>query len=191
MGYLTAQLYDDTSRLSQERGRQYFSRGAVKRIEGDALSVNAVVQGSMRYDVTISHIDEFLDYSCTCMYYEREFDPCKHIWATCLAAEQEGYLTGRELAEIAPVSFRTKAKPRTDGKNPPAPPSWKKQLQPLLSAMEAEENRLRFAAAPERELVYLIDTDATLARERLVVEVAQRDKKMNGTWGKLKSKSSA
>jgi superfamily II DNA or RNA helicase len=122
------------------------------------------------------------------MYYEREFDPCKHIWATCLAAEQEGYLTGRELAEIAPVSFRTKAKPRTDGKNPPAPPSWKKQLQPLLSAMEAEENRLRFAAAPERELVYLIDTDATLARERLVVEVAQRDKKMNGTWGKLKSK---
>ena len=94
MGYLTEELSDEIGRLSQQRGRQYFLSGAVKRIKGDALSINAVVQGTIQYDVTISNVDGFLDYSCTCPYFERDFEPCKHIWAACLAAEQQGFLKG-------------------------------------------------------------------------------------------------
>ena len=91
MGYLTEELSDEIGRLSQQRGRQYFLSGAVKRIEGDALSINAVVQGTIQYDVTISSVDGFLDYSWTCPFFERDFKPCKHIWRACLAAEQKGY----------------------------------------------------------------------------------------------------
>src|SRR5256885_12669903 len=94
MGYLTEQIADEVGRLSQERGRQYYIRGAVKQIDGDDLSVNAVVQGTIRYNVEITSIDEFLDYSCSCPYFERDLEPCKHIWAVALTAEQKGYLRG-------------------------------------------------------------------------------------------------
>ncbi len=157
MGYLTEELSDEIGRLSQQRGRQYFLSGAVKRIEGDALSINAVVQGTIQYDVTISSVDGFLDYSCTCPYFERDFEPCKHIWAACLAAEQKGYLKGagefasHDFSEAIPV-FPRKAYPKPAlVKKPPPAPGWKKQLQPLLAKMGADENRLRFTTAPERE----------------------------------------
>ena len=74
MGYLTEQIAEEVGRLSQERGRQYYIRGAVKQIDGDASSVNAVVQGTIRYNVKITSIDEFLDYSCSCPYFERDLE---------------------------------------------------------------------------------------------------------------------
>jgi superfamily II DNA or RNA helicase len=195
MGYLTEELSDEIGRLSQQRGRQYFLSGAVKRIEGDALSINAVVQGTIQYDVTISSVDGFLDYSCTCPYFERDFEPCKHIWAACLAAEQQGYLKGAgdfaspDFSEAIPEVFPRKAYPKPAlVKKPPPPPGWRKQLQPLLAKMGADESRLRHTTAPEREFVYIINAGATLAQERLTVEVAQREKKINGEWGKLKTK---
>ena len=170
MGYLTEELSDEIGRLSQQRGRQYFLSGAVKRIEGDALSINAVVQGTIQYDVTISSVDGFLDYSCTCPYFERDFEPCKHIWAACLAAEQKGYLKGagefalHDFSEAIPV-FPRKAYPKPAlVKKPPPAPGWKKQLQPLLAKMGADENRLRFTTAPEREFMYIINAGATLAQ---------------------------
>ena len=195
MGYLTEELSDEIGRLSQQRGRQYFLSGAVKRIEGDALSINAVVQGTIQYDVTISSVDGFLDYSCTCPYFERDFEPCKHIWAACLAAEQRGYLKGAgdfaspDFSEAIPEVFPRKAYPKPALLKKPAPtPGWRKQLQPLLAKMGADENRLRFTTPTEREFVYIINAGATLTEERLTVEVAQRDKKTNGEWGKLKTK---
>ena len=195
MGYLTEELSDEVGRLSQQRGRQYFLSGAVKRIKGDALSIDAVVQGTMQYDVNISNVDGFLDYSCTCPYFERDFEPCKHIWAACLAAEQKGYL--KRAGDIASPDFsaavpdvffrRTYPKPALV-KKPSATIGWREQLQPLLAKMGADENRLRFTTTPEREFVYIVNAAATLAQEQLTVEVAQRDKKLNGEWGKLKTK---
>jgi superfamily II DNA or RNA helicase len=193
MGYLTEKISDEVSRLSQQRGRDYFARGAVKRLEGDALSIEAVVQGTMKYDVKIYIIDDFLDYACSCPYFERDLDPCKHIWAACLAAEREGFLKGaedftsRELFEPVPEVLPGRAKPSLVNK-PPATPGWKKRLEPLLGALQADENRSRSATVADRELVYIIDVPGTLTLERLNVEVAQRDKKMNGTWGRLKIK---
>ena len=186
MGYLTEQIADEVGRLTQERGRQYFHRGAVKSIDGDHSSVHAVVQGTIRYDVEITSIDEFLDYSCSCPYFERDLEPCKHIWAVSLAAEQEGYLRGREsfsaLDSFAPVAKLVQVK------NPQPAPSWKKQLEPLLNSLQAAENRSRFSAPTEREFIYIIDVSATRSAERLVIDVAQRERRTNGLWGKLKTK---
>ncbi|HEY7322847.1 MAG TPA: SNF2-related protein [Candidatus Binatia bacterium] len=196
MGYLTEELSGETGRLSQQRGRQYFLSGAVQRIAGDELSINAVVQGTIQYDVTISSVDGFLDYSCTCPYFERDFEPCKHIWAACLAAEQHGYLKGSGDFTTAgfsemipePVSGKVYAQPRLVQETKLG---WRKQLQPLLAKLGADESRLRFRSAAEREFKYIINVGATLAHERLIVEVAQRDKKINGEWGKLKTKKLA
>src|SRR5690349_20521497 len=117
MGYLTEQLGEEVGRLTQERGREYFKRGAVQRIEGDRTSVRAVVQGTLRYDVEITRIDEFLDYSCTCAFFERDLEPCKHIWATVLAAEQRGYLRGRETGTDFEFQLPAKTPPANRGKS--------------------------------------------------------------------------
>ena len=192
MGYLTEQIVDEVGRLSQERGRQYYVRGAVKQITGDSTSVQAVVQGTMRYNVEIASIDDFLDYSCSCPYFERDLEPCKHIWATCLAAEQRGYLRGLghgregDRFPIQRESFlRTVAMKPASVKDLP---TWKKQLAPLLNALEAQESRNRFSAPAEREFLYVIDTEDTQFAERLVVEIVQRERRANGAWGKLKIK---
>lgn len=191
MGYLTEQLADEVGWLSQERGRQYYIRGAVKQIAGDSGSVNAVVQGTVRYNVEIVSIDDFLDYSCSCPYFERDLEPCKHIWAACLAAEQKGYLKGIENYRQPNRFAANREASRPAPIKTPPPPSWKKQLAPVISSLEAAENRWRLSAPAEREFVYVIDGAATLAEQRLVLEVVQRERRANGAWGKLKTKKLA
>jgi hypothetical protein len=70
-------------------------------------------------------------------------------------------------------------------------PTWRKQLAPLLSALEAQESRNRLSAPAEREFLYVIDTEDTQFAERLVVEIVQRERRANGAWGKLKIKKLA
>jgi hypothetical protein len=182
MGYLTEQISEEVGRLTQERGREYFNRGAVERIEGDRTSVRAVVQGTLRYDVEIARIDEFLDYSCSCPFFERDLEPCKHIWATVLAAEQRGYLRGRETG--SDFDFQL------PGKAPPAQ-SWKKQLEPLFESLRAAEKRAQSPAGPDREFVYVIDASASQSAGRLIIDAAQRERRADGSWGKLKEKKLA
>src|SRR5512145_2697549 len=193
MGYLTEQIADEVGRLTQERGRQYYVRGAVTQIDGDGRSVNAVVQGTLRYTVEIMSIDDFLDYSCSCPYFERDLEPCKHIWATCLAAEKRGYLRKeQERTRFQPAHelFPSKRARPTLIRKPP-PTGWQEQLAPVLSSLATAEYRSRFSQPAEREFIYLIDAEGTLSVDRVVLEVAQRQRLVNGAWGKLKTKKLA
>ena len=193
-GYLTAKLSSQIDRLSRERGRSYFLNHAVDLLEGDEWSVDATVQGTRLYYVTISRGEDAFEVSCTCPYHERELATCKHIWATFLAAEEEGYLDG--VDNTVPIRIedggaesilQKKIKPPPPAKRN-QPPGWQQQLRGLRSAMEAGETGARSESLTERELVYLIELDATLARQQLTVEVAQREKRLNGSWGKLKTR---
>ena len=187
MGYLTDQIGDEVGRLTQERGRQYFLRGAVKSIDGDDASVNAIVQGTMSYRVEISSIDGFVDYSCSCPYFQRDFEACKHIWAVVLSAEQKNYLH-RPGHFISGERFSALPKPfalTEPDADKPAPPPWKKQLEPLFYSFEMTE-RASLEPPSEREMVYMIDTSAAPNEDRLIVSVAQRERRTNGAWGKLK-----
>lgn len=185
----------------------YFFAGSVKRIEGDAWRANATVQGSSLYDVRIASDDDFLDVNCSCPYFARELETCKHIWAAFLAAEREGILKGPASKKSLQIfeSFdegeeggngvqvvdevrrgsRTQTKPAAS----PGPPrsGWKQLIQSVRSAMASAEHRPVSARAPERELFYLVDADYTLDSQQVVIEVARRERKLNGDWGKLKS----
>ncbi|MGN6734783.1 MAG: SWIM zinc finger family protein, partial [Candidatus Binatia bacterium] len=186
MGYLTQQIADEVGRLTQERGRQYFLRGAVASIEGDNLSINAVVQGTMRYHVQIKNLDEFIDYSCNCPFFERDFEPCKHIWAAALKAEQHGYLRGRD--KLSSVAFHSEHQPAGVVRSVASASglSWQKQLEPLFHSMALAESRSA-VTAPAREFLYIVDGAATASADHLIIEVAQRELRSNGTWGKLKT----
>ncbi len=196
MGYLSEKISKQVDRLSQERGRLYFIGGAVKRIEGDAWRVDARVQGSHLYAVRIAFADDFLEVTCSCPFFDRDLETCKHIWAAVLAAEREGFLK-EPASRAALVLFETYGGDgefaHEIGQQPrplrePPLPSWKQQLKTLRGAMESAEARISGMAPPEREMLYLIDARDTLETGRLIVEVAQRERKLNGSWRKPKSR---
>ncbi|HWP60433.1 MAG TPA: DEAD/DEAH box helicase [Candidatus Acidoferrales bacterium] len=192
MGYLTEKVFYLANRLTRERGRSYFEHGAVDLLEGDEWSVEAAVQGTRLYSVTIERADDSIEASCTCPYYERETAFCKHIWATVLAAEEEGYLDGSgggPLDGTEPVSRRARGKieARQRMKKQPGR-AWKDELRGLQNALEICARRPRAGFLSEREFLYLIDLRDSEASGRVVIEVAQREKRMNGAWGALKTK---
>ncbi len=107
---LSANLTSLVSKRTRERGRDYFASRRVTLVRGDAWHVDATVQGSRSYDVKLSREQDEIEAWCTCPYCGDYFEPCKHIWATLLAAEAEGYLEGdsgrsaRHLTLDAPYS---------------------------------------------------------------------------------------
>src|ERR1051325_4839164 len=191
MGYLTDAIADQVAPLTKQRGRSYFLNGAVHLIEGDDEHVTATVQGSRRYSVEISAGEVLVDSSCTCPFFTRDFEPCKHIWATALAAEQKGYVgLARELVDddlqidVEPKFARNG--PARAEKRPPAA-DWKYDLHKLRQAIASRNPRSTLTSPPERQLIYLIDIDTSADTRKLVLEVAHRDRKKDGNFGKLKT----
>ena len=80
--------------MTRERGRDYFAARRVTVVKGNAWRVDATVQGSRLYDVNLVRERDAIEAWCSCPYCEQYFEPCKHIWATLLAAEAGGYLQG-------------------------------------------------------------------------------------------------
>jgi hypothetical protein len=91
---LTTSLTAHVAKKIRDRGRDLFWARAVKIEEGDAYYVDATVQGGRKYDVTLSWEDGGVTGWCTCPYCEDNLEVCKHMWATLLAAEGQGYLRG-------------------------------------------------------------------------------------------------
>src|SRR5256885_1226411 len=74
----------------RSRGREYFVSGAVRdvRVENDLIV--ATVRGGTAYRVALAPSNDALGVTCSCPYFADRFEPCKHIWATILAAESQG-----------------------------------------------------------------------------------------------------
>ena len=79
------------------RSRSYAS--AVRIVSGDAVHVDALVQGTHEYDVFLTVEGTQLVACCTCPFFEDRFEPCKHIWAVVDAAVARGHLDA--LASVA------------------------------------------------------------------------------------------
>ena len=192
MGYLTDELDAETAPITQKRGRTYYAHGAVRLLDAGDRAVSARVQGSQVYRVSLSVADGFIDYSCTCPFFTSDFNACKHIWATALAAEERGCLKrildsedhrGARGVSLVPgeASARRVRPPKGQA------PGWQQQLQTLRHALTPAVTPFDDRLVPERELFYLIDVDYTVSRGKLTIEVARRERKTNGDWGKLKS----
>ena len=89
---LTSHLRQQVSRKVRQRGGHYYRSRAVFIHTADANSVVATVEGGDTYEVSLSREASTLNVSCTCPYFQGGSGPCKHIWATLLAAEDKGFL---------------------------------------------------------------------------------------------------
>src|SRR5215204_5896838 len=157
MGYVTDEIAAETAGLTQQRGREYFQRGRVREVVGDEHSIDATVLGTDRYEVELSIVEDALDYSCSCPYYLRDFDVCKHIWAAALAAEQRGLLKDLLLeGAVAPAQTARAQSSGKGGHQPalkkPPEPDWKRSLDSMRTAMDAAQWRAADSAPAEKEL---------------------------------------
>jgi hypothetical protein len=189
-GYLTDKFSHDVDARTRSRGRAYFSAGAVRKLSGDEWSVEAKVQGSRLYEVDIFRLENSFESSCSCPYYGGSADICKHIWATFLAAEKAGYLRGDDdhwrvhgsnhSGEILP---REGSQPSAaDGR---AGSDWRRQFERMAGVAQETPNATTIRRQ-ERQLLYLVQVRETLDRQKLTIGLAHRDRRKDGSWGKIK-----
>jgi len=92
---LSSALASSVASEVRRRGEAYFREGRVRLVSRGETFVNATVSGSNLYEVELDRTSSSLLASCTCPYYERDLDICKHIWAAVLAAGAQGCLLTR------------------------------------------------------------------------------------------------
>ena len=78
----------------RSRGREYQRRGAVRLTRQTPDALRASVQGTRSYRVDVAWDGGDFEYQCTCPFAQEYGEPCKHVWATLLEADERGALPG-------------------------------------------------------------------------------------------------
>ena len=140
---------------------------------------------------------------------------CKHVWATILLAEQAGYISDGAKPNYFPPfvtedntsaawdfdeddwdefpsgdAVRTVALNRRKPKPAavvvePRVREWEVQLNHLRSSLDAGDATAS-TELRETEIFYEIDARQSLIEKQLVIGLVQRQRRNNGSWGKLK-----
>ncbi len=185
----------------RQRGQSYYWQHLIRIVQGSAEKVEAEVVGSHRYGVRLDWDAPFLTVWCECKYFE-DIGPCKHLWATVLASEAQGYLKEAVRAPEV-ILLEEDADPLDDGDDldedvdeedaagrplaviAPAkaaePAAWKQELHSLLST-KAMRERFQEHWPAKREIVYLIDVQPSLVAGGLVLALETRDRKADGSF---------
>jgi superfamily II DNA or RNA helicase len=201
-------------RKIKDRGKDYFERNTVRIVYADPEFISAQVRGSRDYDVDLERENRSLTYSCDCPFFEDNFDVCKHIWATLLELEKQGFLKSWERnfpEELIPAYsdlFLEKETDRDemdfeDGMDisgpfgPETPHSGERQrpgYEPqnrwrrLLSRVNQNNEVLPESQdwPPGREIIYVFDFTKLYSGLGPVIQIHFRDLKKNGGWRKEK-----
>ncbi len=187
-----AHLFTSTVR---SQGQYHYNRGSVRIRSGTARAVRAVVQGSPPYEAELELVDDDLTLYCECPYFESD-GPCKHLWATVLAAEDRGYLAKVEPRQkVAGIGFEdimgefdqiqnlfAFPKPAPPMRRVPRPPVWKKQIASLFRE-EASPSRAEWPT--KRQILYVVELGDSIGASQISLSLWTRDRKVNGDFGRV------
>ncbi|HEY2253403.1 MAG TPA: DEAD/DEAH box helicase [Planctomycetaceae bacterium] len=192
------------------RGAAYLKaeRVSITRVTPD--NVFAVVHDGVDYQTQLSREKEDLRMHCACSNNDRGVAVCKHLWATILAVDAGGLISGFvRPGHIPPFAAEPHNAPISDDYweqdshrdvyTPPAPQrlaragvvieplttGWKSQLQKLSEEMHVDATTVS-AAVREREIFYELDLAQGREKQQLVIQTSQRQRRSNGQWGKRK-----
>jgi superfamily II DNA or RNA helicase len=201
---LAPQLTRFVSKTVQHRGSEYFANGRVEILEADARAVHAIVHGTYEYQVSLVREASEILAACSCPYFGDRRIPCKHVWGAILAADARGALAGPPHAHGEPLQLETVA-PEDAGLETEysdwayKPTEWRPWQPPATYSRPARKvdrwsefsqtlERDADARAPAgslpQQILYLVDGTATGQAYTVVIEIAGRDRKLNGSWGK-------
>ncbi|NQV28036.1 MAG: DEAD/DEAH box helicase [Rhodopirellula sp.] len=191
------------------RGAAYVQseRVEITHVTDDRLY--GVVHDGDEFQTQLSRDDTQLVPFCTCAKPGQQEIHCKHVWATILIAQDQGYINGgvrvghfppfvaieddldvdlnSELFDdisigdaFAPTQQKTRASRQIE-----VPLSdWERRLKTIRD--ELDEGELASATSREREILYQLDIAASREHGQIIVDVAQRQRRASGQWGKLK-----
>ena len=106
----------------RSRGQSYFVKNRVAITASSPGEVVARVKGTAKYRVRLRLRGDRLVATCSCPYFSPFGDPCKHLWATILAADARGLLPGASVP-MRPLRLVTDVPPRQRQQPPPGPES--------------------------------------------------------------------
>jgi hypothetical protein len=158
-------------------------------VHAGASSVSASVRGSIAYDVSLTLDEDRLVVNCTCPYFEQAFEPCKHIWAAILTADDAGIFTvppklwldvDDQLLDEFDDDDDDAGPGGARGSAVVITPEW----QTFLSRITPPPELPRTPALPSGEIVYVLDPAQSRSAGGLLIEVLTRDRKKSGDWGK-------
>ena len=172
------------SSRTRDRGAQYAREGRVEIVDATDNWLLASVRGSRRYAVDLDCGEgAVLRASCTCPYFAG-FEPCKHVWATLVAALREDALVLPQQVRTIEFDFdgvEAEDEEYDDGEPAvviPPPPRARRAGASASTTWRDVLSATGVSAAPVAgrgpELRYVIDPDATRTGGSLVVRVLQR-----------------
>ena len=175
-------LEGDFSPTIRNRGSMYYWQGRVRIQRGSAYEVKARVRGTREYEVRLDWQDGALVALCDCAHFDSA--PCKHLWATVLAADAQGYLS----AVPGELVFDWDTRRDGDSSNAKARPwqparsTWKRQIEEIagFSVWAARSPR---AWPAKREVLYIAQPVRQSESGDLVLRLAVRDRRKDGTPG--------
>jgi hypothetical protein len=194
---LSTRLTGDFSATVRNRGKNYYWQGRVRIRHGSTSEVGALVRGSHNsYEVSLDWENGVLIASCDCPYFESD-GPCKHIWATILAADARGHLSAASDADLvldfgdiededwempAPQSHPPVAVPKPPP--PPRPPVWKNLITGVASrGLQAAQLADQWPS--KREVLYIVDVPGSGSSGNVVLNLAMRDRKAEGVFTRV------
>ncbi|MBN2318558.1 MAG: DEAD/DEAH box helicase family protein [Acidobacteria bacterium] len=192
----------------KNRGRDYFERNCVSIVYEDADFVSAEVRGTRTYDVDLERENKSLIYSCSCPFFEDNFNICKHIWATLLEMEKQGILQnwkhnfpselipayvdpfnerndnseGEDFDDIHPVES---ADPDNETQIAIASPrNWRRLLEEFSRARETVPEQQPWPT--EREILYVFEISGQVPDYGPAIHLHTREPKKTGGYKKEK-----
>ncbi len=202
---LITKLLSQVTPTIRDRGREYFQSGAVTLDTVSATAIAATVEGSYDYEVDLLLEGRTVGASCSCPSATDHGVVCKHIWATILAADPRGfarsaaatgslYLVLDEYEDGYEDEYDAGWPRRLPAARPapkPAPAPKREAWSDLLAAVRREIQPGGADARPpgradDRQLVFVIDAQASEQARKLVLEINVQERKLNGEWGKPK-----
>ena len=189
---LSSRLVFDFPPGVRKRGEGYFFQGKVQIRHGSDREVEARVVGSRLYDVGLDLTGGTLSAWCDCAYFDGE-GPCKHLWATILAADADGHLAaaqsvsklnldlmGDELDD-RPEGPLTRARQVRASLPKPKEPAWRKKLGTISGLQMGRDE----SWPAKRHLRYVVDAQASQKAGCLVLALQTQDRKPDGSWASL------
>ena len=202
---LSARLVYSITKKVRKGGQSCYDFGQVQIQDGSESSVTAQIQNSYRDNVTLDFEDgNTLVAFCDCFLFERD-GMCKHVWATILAADKQGFLSEAasapsvvlesdyfgpdELGDEPAINSRSNVVKVFSPPLPPPPPpkpTWRAQIAEISASRT--DSRFNTEAWPaKRELLYIIDISIGAPPRDLTISMEIRDQKRDGAWGHRKA----
>lgn len=184
----------------------------VKILSGNSKLVRARVEGSDTYQVNLFRSKDQMNASCTCPYMDRYDGACKHIWATILQAEKQGFLKGDNNQTIKKLQifdtnqddefeeydtpYEVKISPPTAttpiSPIPPRPArailsprqaiGWKQALSHFNEKVNPHPTIASALLDPGHAIFYIVDLLRSRANKHLLIELTTRYHLKSGQW---------